>query len=224
MIKVIKKDGTKEEFNVQKVVVAVNKSAYRALVTFTEEELDFICNFVTEKVEQMRKKEVTISDMHNVVEGALEQTNPLVAKSYRDYRNYKQDFVQMLDEVYKKSQSIMYIGDKENSNTDSALVSTKRSLIFNELNETLKKMGGEVVGINTDTLDNNEDGIKEAKELKKEIKKIEKQLKQLNYIDEELSPKVEINIDFAKRHLVDTIYKQAILEGVATTFADIESK
>ena len=52
---VIKKDGTKEEFNVQKVVVAVNKSAYRALVTFTEEELDFICNFVTEKVEQMRK-------------------------------------------------------------------------------------------------------------------------------------------------------------------------
>lgn len=127
MIKVIKKDGTKEEFNVQKVVVAVNKSAYRALVTFTEEELDFICNFVTEKVEQMRKKEVTISDMHNVVEGALEQTNPLVAKSYRDYRNYKQDFVQMLDEVYKKSQSIMYIGDKENSNTDSALVSNANS-------------------------------------------------------------------------------------------------
>ena len=29
--------------------------------------------------------------------------------------------------------------------------------------------------------------------------------------------------DFAKRHLVDTIYKQAILEGVATTFADTES-
>ena len=62
-----------------------------------------------------------------------------------------------------------------------------------------------------------------AKELKKEIKKIEKQFKKLNYIDEELSPQVEINIDFAKRHLVDTIYKQAILEGVATTFADTES-
>lgn len=43
----------------------------------------------------------------------------------------------MLDEVYKKSQSIMYIGDKENSNTDSALVSTKRSLIFNQLNKEL---------------------------------------------------------------------------------------
>lgn len=137
MIKVIKKDGTKEEFNVQKVVIAVNKSAYRALVPFTQEELDFICKFVTEKIKAMGKTEVTIADMHNVVEGALEETNPIVAKSYKDYRNYKQDFVHMLDEVYKKSQSIMYIGDKENSNTDSALVSTKRSLIFNELNKEL---------------------------------------------------------------------------------------
>ena len=126
MIRVIKKDGTKEEFNVQKVVVAVNKSAYRALIKFTDEELQFICQFVEEEVEKMDTEEIRIAQMHNVVEGALEKVNPTVAKSYRDYRNYKQDFVQMLDEVYKKSQSIMYIGDKENSNTDSALVSTKR--------------------------------------------------------------------------------------------------
>ena len=130
MIRVIKKDGTKEEFNVQKVVVAVNKSAYRALIKFTDEELQFICQFVEEEVEKMDTEEIRIAQMHNVVEGALEKVNPTVAKSYRDYRNYKQDFVQMLDEVYKKSQSIMYIGDKENSNTDSALVSTKRSLIL----------------------------------------------------------------------------------------------
>ena len=139
MIKVIKKDGAKEDFNVQKVVVAVNKSAYRALIKFTQEELDFICKFVEEEVEKMGIEEIQIAQMHNVVESALEKVNPLVAKSYKDYRNYKQDFVQMLDEVYKKSQSIMYIGDKENSNTDSALVSTKRSLIFNELNKELYK-------------------------------------------------------------------------------------
>lgn len=62
-----------------------------------------------------------------------------------------------------------------------------------------------------------------AKELKKQIREITKKLKQLNYTEEKLSEKVEQNIDFAKRHLVDTIYKQAILEGVATTFADTES-
>ena len=45
----------------------------------------------------------------------------------------------MMDTVYEESQKIMYIGDKENSNTDSALVSTKRSLVFNELNKQLYK-------------------------------------------------------------------------------------
>lgn len=42
-VKVVKKDGTKEEFNVQKVVVAVNKSAYRALIKFSQKDIDFIC-------------------------------------------------------------------------------------------------------------------------------------------------------------------------------------
>ncbi len=134
---VIKKDGTREAFDVTKVTKAVNKSAYRAMVEFTESDLKFISGFVEAKVRSRTSKEVPISEMHNIVESALDNTNPLVAKSYRDYRNYKQDFVHMLDEVYKKSQSIMYIGDKENSNTDSALVSTKRSLIFNQLNKEL---------------------------------------------------------------------------------------
>lgn len=138
-MKVVKKDGTKEDFNIEKVVVAVNKSAFRVLVKFTEDEKNFICKFVQKAAEDMGKENIRIAEMHNIVEGALEKVNPKVAKSYRDYRNYKQDFVQMLDEVYKKSQSIMYIGDKENSNTDSALVSTKRSLIFNQLNKELYK-------------------------------------------------------------------------------------
>ena len=136
-IKVVKKDGTKEEFNVKKVLAAISKSAERAMITFSKAEKNFICEFVEEKAEEMDQELIPIAQMHNIVEGALDKVNPLVAKSYRDYRNYKQDFVRMLDDVYKKSQSIMYIGDNENSNTDSALVSTKRSLIFNELNKSL---------------------------------------------------------------------------------------
>ena len=137
MLQVIKKDGTHEDYDVRKVVVAVNKSAYRALVSFTKEEEDEICRLVDGKVASLGIDKIPIATMHNVVEGALEQIKPEVAKSYRDYRNYKQDFVRMLDDVYKKSQAIMYIGDKENSNSDSALVSTKRSLIFNQLNKEL---------------------------------------------------------------------------------------
>ena len=134
---VIKKDGTHEEFNVQKIIVAVNKSAARILYKFTDQELQFLCNFAKEKAESLNKEGITIQEMHNIVEGALEAVNPAVAKSYRDYRNYKLDFIHMMDDVYTKSQSIRYIGDKSNANTDSALVATKRSLIFNELNKEL---------------------------------------------------------------------------------------
>ncbi len=137
MLKIVKKDGTLEDYNLQKVVNAVKKSAYRALVDFTQEELDKICNIVDTLVKSQPTDQVPIAAMHNIVESALEQTKPEVAKSYRDYRNYKQDFVRMLDDVYRKSQAIMYIGDKENSNLDSALVSTKRCLIFNQLNKEL---------------------------------------------------------------------------------------
>ena len=136
-VRMIKKDGTREAFNVQKVIDAVGKSAYRALTKFTEKEKDFICEKVVERVDELDVDEIPIPIMHNIVESALEEVKPIVAKSYRDYRNYKQDFVRMLDDVYKKSQSIMYVGDKENANTDSALVSTKRSLIFNQLNKEL---------------------------------------------------------------------------------------
>lgn len=62
-----------------------------------------------------------------------------------------------------------------------------------------------------------------AKQLKKQIRDLNDKIKQFDYIDEDISEDVKLNIDFAKRHLVDTIYKQAILEGVATTFADTES-
>jgi len=62
-----------------------------------------------------------------------------------------------------------------------------------------------------------------AKEIKRQIKKLEKELKVLGYVKTDLSEQVLFNIDFAKRHLVDTIYNQAILEGIATTYADTET-
>jgi ribonucleoside-triphosphate reductase len=138
-IHVIKKDGTKENFDDTKIINAISKSATRVLVKLSDEEIKNICDFVAINIAKSGKTEITIAEMHNFVEGALEALNPSVAQSYRNYRNYKQDFVHMLDKVYQESQRIMYIGDKENSNADSTLVSTKRSLIFNELNKELYK-------------------------------------------------------------------------------------
>ena len=132
---VIKKDTSREQFNINKVIAAVRKSAYRALTKFSEEEEKLICSLVIKRINQVAQEEILVADIHNIVEYALDIVKPVVAKSYKDYRNYKVEFVHMLDDIYQKAQAIMYIGDKENSNSDSAMVSTKRSLIFNQFNK-----------------------------------------------------------------------------------------
>lgn len=134
---VIKKSGEEQDFNVQKALNAIYKSAFRVGVTLTDDEKDKFCRILSDKAKETGMKKIPISVMHNIVELTLDELNSDVAKSYRDYRNYKHDFIHMMDEVYKKSQSVMYLGDKENANTDSALVSTKRSLVFNQLNKEL---------------------------------------------------------------------------------------
>lgn len=141
MFTVIKKDGTLQPYDDQKIIDATNKAAARSMVTMTEDDYSVICNRVYEELESenFEEEQIPVSYIHNVVENVLLALYPSVGKSYQEYRNYKLDFVHMMDEVYEKSQSIMYIGDKDNANTDSALVATKRSLIYNVLNKNLYK-------------------------------------------------------------------------------------
>lgn len=141
MRRVEKKDGTLQDYNEQKIIDAVNKSASRALYTFTPDDYSEICNRVFEQIEEEDFEDdiVPVTFIHSVVEQTLLELYPDVGNRYQQYRNYKLDFVHMMDEVYKKSQAIMYIGDKDNANTDSALVATKRSLIYNVLNKELYK-------------------------------------------------------------------------------------
>ena len=140
-MKVIKKDGTLEDYNEQKIIDACNKAARRAMVELSSKDYTKILNDVWTKIEESYDDDTNIEiyDMHNIVEAVLEEDFPQVAKMYKEYRNYKKDFVHMMDNVYAKSQSIRYIGDKSNANTDSALVATKRSLIYNELSSELYK-------------------------------------------------------------------------------------
>ena len=141
LMKVIKKDGTLEKYNEQKIINAINKSAQRENFTFSQDEYGMICNRVINEIdeEDFENDEVPVGFIHNIVEKTLRDLFPKIGYQYQQYRNYKLDFVHMMDTVYEESQKIMYIGDKENSNTDSALVSTKRSLVLNELNKQLYK-------------------------------------------------------------------------------------
>jgi len=138
-IKIIKKDGTIVDYDEQKIINACSKSASRALEVLSNEDYASICNRVLSIIEEEDFEDgvVTVKEMHSIVEKTLMELFPKIGENYRQYRNYKNDFVMMLDDVYTESQKIMYLGDKDNANTDSALVTTKRVLIFNKLNREL---------------------------------------------------------------------------------------
>lgn len=63
---------------------------------------------------------------------------------------------------------------------------------------------------------------REVREFKKQIRKIEKQLAELGFADSDLSNDVMLNLDFARANMKLSIYEQAVLEGVATTFPQTE--
>ena len=140
-MKVRKKDGTIQEWNSDKITAAVSKSAERINVIFNDQQINSIIGYVEHEVDRIAAESGTtllpIKTIHSLVEAALEYVEPRVAKSYKDYRNYKVEFAQMMDEVYKEDQKIRYIGDRSNANSDSTLVSTQRSLCYNSLNTKL---------------------------------------------------------------------------------------
>ena len=137
-IMIVKKNGNLEKFDPDKVKKAIISSAERVMVDLTEEALDTVVSKVLDLL-NTQTSNPTVEQVHSCCEAALEQVNPLVAKSYREYRDYKKEIVHILDKVYKKAQMITYIGDKECSNMDSALVTTQRCLIYNSLNKELYK-------------------------------------------------------------------------------------
>lgn len=132
-MRVVKKDGSLAEFNPQKIISAVEKSANRAMYELTDEDKEKLVQLVREKIGD--KDKVDIADLHIIVENSLDEIDEKTARAYRDYRNYKTEFVRILDSVWKKAKSLEYVGDVSNANTDSTLVATQRSLTFGQLNK-----------------------------------------------------------------------------------------
>lgn len=134
---IIKKTGQEEPFIPEKIANAVSKSADRIRVELSDAKKKRIVSRVVEQIDDEEIEKIPITEMHKMVELALDGVSPDVAKSYREYRNYKSDFANMMDEVYRHEQSIKFNGDKENANKDSSLVATQQALIRSFLGKQL---------------------------------------------------------------------------------------
>ena len=134
-MRVVKKNGNFEDFDDNKLLKAVEKSAKRASKQLTEYQK----RLLIEDVKQHAGDNVKVSDLHIIVEQALRKIDTEVAQSYMSYRDYKQCFISTMNEVFDKSRSLLYGVDRENSNFDSNLISTKNSLIRGYLTKELYK-------------------------------------------------------------------------------------
>lgn len=138
MIRILKKNGEVQNFNGEKIKKAIRKSADRVCVTLSEKDEKKVVDTVRKQL-QYNEEAVPVTTIHNMVEVALDSVNQNVAKSYRDYRDNKSQFASMLDKVYSKKLSLNFIGDRSNANSDSALVTTQKAIVYNELNSELYK-------------------------------------------------------------------------------------
>lgn len=125
-ILVVKRNGTHEYFDNKKIINAIKKSANRIKYVFSKDEIQNIISMVEKQI--TNEQIVSVSDLHSYVEQALDIVCSRVAKSYKDYRNYKKEFVySTIENIERKVHSMLTDVDRSNSNSNTRYISTKRT-------------------------------------------------------------------------------------------------
>lgn len=136
-IKVIKKNGTWEEFKGKKIIQAVEKSANRVNMIIEQDEAERLIRNIRYDLGAFGQEYVSVDTLHTLVEKNLLQINEAIGKSYGSYRDYKKRFNKTFDNILTESKSIVYNGNKDNANKDSQLISTKKELISGSLSKEI---------------------------------------------------------------------------------------
>lgn len=136
-ITVIKKDGTREDWCFDKIRVAIDKATKRANAKYPEWRLCQIDGYLEGIL--YNRTEVTAEELHRHVIDALNRYIPEVGKSYQEYRDYKNTYAKSFESIKEEADTVLLLGDKENANFDSSLISTKGSLIKGYLTKELFK-------------------------------------------------------------------------------------
>lgn len=138
-IKVIKKDGSSEGFEFYKIFEAVNKASERAGKGKLNKELCGKLALVMADYLQCSESLKT-KYLHAVVIACLKKIGCNdIAEAYQEYRDYKTSYCREFEKLKEEADRVIYLGDNENANFDSSLISTKGSLIKGYLTKSLYK-------------------------------------------------------------------------------------
>lgn len=133
---VTKKDNTQEPWDTNKIKVAIRKASERCKCPITDFSIERVILGVLSEIKD--KDSVSVSELHSLVIYYLAFENfPEISKAYQEYRDYKNTYAKSFEKVKDEADSVLLLGDRENANFDSSLVSTKGSLIKGYLTKEL---------------------------------------------------------------------------------------
>ncbi len=138
MLKVVKKDNSVERYDAEKIISAVKKAAFRCDKVLDDNHLEQIADEVRSRL--LSRESVTVAELHELVIAVLAFLQYKdVADAYAEYRYYKQTYAKTFEQLRQDADDVLRLGDRENANFDSSLVSTKGSLIKGYLTKSLYK-------------------------------------------------------------------------------------
>lgn len=133
---VTKKDNTQEPWDTNKIKVAIRKASERCKCPITDFSIERVILGVLSEIKD--KDSVSVSELHSLVIHYLAFENfPEISKAYQEYRDYKNTYAKSFEKVKDEADSVLLLGDRENANFDSSLVSTKGSIIKGYLTKEL---------------------------------------------------------------------------------------
>lgn len=142
-MKVIKKDETVESFDISKIIDAAEKAASRLDTKLSREDKDALEDAIYTYLSDSTYKyfdDIKTKELHTIVIQCLKSIGRGdVAKSYQEYRDYKNTYAKAWEEMKETTDAILFLGDRENANFDSSLISTKGALMKGALAKELYK-------------------------------------------------------------------------------------
>ncbi|AOR22310.1 anaerobic ribonucleoside triphosphate reductase [Clostridium taeniosporum] len=134
MLYVVKRDGRTVEFNGEKIAQAIKGAALEIGVTLKESQVLETVQKVITYIEDTKKQKITVEEIQNLVEKALNEEDKDIAFAYSSYRRERTRVRDIKSDLMKAIEKIGVETDRDNANVGNNF-SSKLLRIASESNK-----------------------------------------------------------------------------------------
>ena len=135
MLYVVKRDGRKAKFDINKIFDAISGAANDEGVNFQSVQISETVNKVVNYIKTTEKQEITVEEIQNLVEKALKESNHSnIAVAYSNYRRERTKIRDIKSDLMKAIRKIGIQTDRDNANVGNNF-SSKLLRIASESNK-----------------------------------------------------------------------------------------